>query len=220
MQELLAQNSGHETGHELLIPQIEMPDVNQEVREAQDLLQSYMGITVKDEATHDMAVSIIKKARDYMGKVDEKFAPIKEPLNAAIKSLNGLIKELKEPAETLCAELRKDCLAWKKAEEQRVREEQARLLEAARKDWTPLDDDIPTQVSARPSASASGVRKSPWKARITNLDELWEAAIRDPRYREYFIPDEKALNAKARSMGTMMNIPGVEAYQEQTLVIR
>jgi hypothetical protein len=102
-------------------------------------------------------------------------------------------------------------------------EEPLKAAKKAQAEWTPLDDTPEPQIptfQTLANRSGAGTRKSPWKARITDMDKLWEAAIKDPRYREYFIPDQKALDAKARSMGAMFSIPGVEAYQEQNLVIR
>lgn len=218
MQEVLGNDS-----KDVLVRQIDMPNVEQEMQEAQRLLATEIAVT--DEISHVTAVGVIKQADEYIKRIDAKFAPIKEPLNAAVKSLNGLMKELKEPAETVRETLRKRCLEWKIAEDRRIKEEQARLIEEAKQkaaEWTPLDDEPAPQITipAPIKSSASGMRKTPWKARITDMDKLWEAAIKDPRYREYFIPDQKALDAKAKSMGAMMNIPGVEAYQEQTLVIK
>lgn len=205
----------------VLVPQIEMPDVKDEMREAQRLMAT--DVVVADETSHVAAVCIIKQTDEYIKRIDAKFAPIKDPLKAAVKSLDGLIKELKEPAETVRETLRKRCLEWRLIEEKRVAEERARLLEEQRKreaELTPFDEPLPEIQLPTVPKSASGTRKTPWKARVVDADKLWEAAVRDPRYREYFIPDLKALDAKAKSMGKMMNIPGVESYQEQTLVIR
>lgn len=208
---------------DVLVPEIAMPDVQSEMQEAQRLMAA--DVLVADETSHVTAVAVIKQADEYIKRIDDKFAGIKGPLGEAVKSLNALIKELKGPAETVRETLRKRCLEWKLAEDKRIREEEARLLEEAKRkaaEWSPLDDEPKPEVAlpAIPRSTASGTRKTPWKARVTNLDALWEAAIKDPRYREYFIPDLKALDAKAKSMGSMMNIPGVESYQDQTLVIR
>ena len=219
---------------DVLVPEIAMPDVQSEMQEAQRLMAA--DVLVADETSHVTAVAVIKQADEYIKRIDDKFARIKGPLGEAVKSLNALIKELKGPAETVRETLRKRCLEWKLAEDKRIREEEARLLEEAQRkaaEWSPLDDEprpeavppsnlIYCQAAGRATrySTASGTRKTPWKARVTNIDALWEAAIKDPRYREYFIPDLKALDAKAKSMGSMMNIPGVESYQDQTLVIR
>lgn len=212
-----------ERDRDVLVPEIAMPDVQSEMQEAQRLMAT--DILVADETSHVTAVAVIKQADEYIKRVDEKFAGIKEPLSEAVKSLNALIKELKGPAEAVRETLRKRCLEWKLAEEKRIREEEARFLEEAQRkaaEWSPLDDEPKPEVALPviPRSTASGTRKKPWKARVINLDALWEAAIKDPRYREYFVPDLKALDAKAKSMGAMMNIPGVESYQDQTLVIR
>lgn len=218
MQELLEKN-------EILVPEIVMPDVEQELQEVEAI--ACLDLQIDSESSHDTAVAIIRKADEYINRVDQKFAAIKEPLSSAVKSLNALIKELKEPAEITKSNLRKRCLEWRVAEDKRIKAEQARLIEEARKakeEWTPLDDapepELPVFQRTIPTRSGASTRKSPWKARITNLDQLWEAAVKDPRYREYFIPDQKALDAKAKSMGAMMNIPGVEPYQNENLVIR
>ena len=218
MQELLGRDS-----KDVLVPEIAMPDVQQEMQEAQRLLTA--DVMVSDETSHITAVNIIKRADEYIKRIDAKFDPIKSPLSTAVRSLNALIKELKEPAETVRETLRKRCLEWKLAEEKRIREEETRMMEEFNRkvsEWTPLDDTPQPEVviPALPRSTVSGTRKTPWKARVTDVEMLWAAAIKDPRYRDYFIPDLKALDAKAKSMGSMMNIPGVESYQEQTLVIR
>lgn len=210
--------------NEVLVPQIDMPDIEEDMKEVEPI--ACLDFEITDSDKNEMAISIIRKADSYINRIDSKFSSIKEPLNTAVKSLNALIKELKEPAEITKANLRKRCLEWKLAEDKRIKEEQARELEAFKKaqaEWTPFDDapepQLPT-IQKPTLKSAAGTRKSPWKARITDMDKLWEAAIKDPRYREYFIPDQKALDAKARSMGAMLSISGVESYQEQNLVIR
>ena len=77
MQELLEK-------HEVLVPQIEMPDVEQEMRDVEAI--ACLDLAVDSNDSHDMAVAIIRKADDYINRVDQKFSAIKEPLNTAVKS--------------------------------------------------------------------------------------------------------------------------------------
>lgn len=219
------QNLLEESGiNEVLVPEIVLPDITADMEEVKPI--ACLDFEVTDSDTNEMAISVIKQADEYIEKIDNKFAAIKEPLASAVKSLNSLIKELKEPAEITKNNLRRRCLEWRLAEDKRIKEAQARLIEEAKKAqaaWTPLDDSPEPQIpvfQVPALRSGASTRKSPWKARITDMDKLWEAAIKDPRYREYFIPDQKALDAKARSMGAMFSVPGVESYQEQNLVIR
>lgn len=61
--------------------------------------------------------------------------------------------------------------------------------------------------------------KKPWAARLVSLQELVQAAAKDPTLLEFLQVDQTALNKKARELGEHLGrtIPGVEAYQEQTL---
>ena len=191
--------------------QIEQPDTTSAKAELSKIERS--AIEVVDQATHDYSIGQIKAADTFIKGINELFRKTEDLIKAAAASFKAEKEAITGPATRFIAEQRKRCLDWQLAEEARIKALKA--AEAAAKN-DPFEDRAALAVPDKASTVA-GTRFKPWAITVTNPDRLWEAAMKDARYREYWIPDEKALTAKARAMGEMFNVPGVEAYREKTL---
>ena len=178
-------------------------------------------VQVTDQLSHDSAVEGIRQASYFIKKVESFFEPFEKPLRQALEGLRSRKKNLIDPADQYITDNRKKCAAWQADEIKRLKEERARQLEEINNaaPWEEVNVPAPVPVTLSGNSGAV-IRNKPWQARVVNEDALWEAAVKDPRYRAFFTIDTKALNAKARSQQAAFNVPGCEAFQEQTLVVK
>ena len=192
-------------------------------------------IDVVGQDTLDHATAFLQRVKSLRDTIAEKF---KEPVANAYKanrSMKALMDEIDKPAKDAWG-LVKGKIADFTIEQARVqREEQERLREAARKEaeYKQLEEAVrleneghlqaadevmsapvmpvaPIAVAAPPKAKGLTVRKT-WKARIldpTKIPGTW------------LMPNLKAIDAYARSMGSEAVIPGVEFYEDTNVAVR
>lgn len=172
-------------------------------------------IQVTDKESFDQAVDGIRNATTFLKSVDSFFETIEDPLKESLRALRERKTAFTEPATSFIAEHRKRCADWKIQDDKRKKEEQDSRLN----NLMPWEDPSEALAPTPATSNGAGLRNLPYKAQVDNLDELWAAAIADPRYREYFLVDMKALNAKARSLQGAFNIPGCSAVRGQTLAV-
>jgi len=195
----------------------EIDTKNQEL-ELQQIQSNF--IQVRDQQSHDVAVDGIRQAAGFIKKIEAFFEPFEKPLKAALDGLRSRKKGLIDPADQYITEHRKRCADWQTAEIKRLNAERVKLLEEMNNNLSPWEEPQELAPVAAPTLSGATVRNKPWQARVVNYDQLWEAAVKYPQYRIFFVVDLKLLNSKARSQQGQFNIPGCEAFQEQTLVVK
>jgi hypothetical protein len=173
-------------------------------------------VQITDQQTHDFAVQNIKQADTFVKSAEAWFAKLENPAKQILETLKAEKIKIIGSAKAFIEQQRRQVLDWQLAQEERIKAEQEEKF----KTLMPWED--PSAVLAPVPASQSGAstRYKAWEARVEDIDKLWEAAIKDPRYREYFVVDLKALNAKARSQQEAFNIPGCVAFREKTLVVK
>lgn len=170
---------------------------------------------------------LAKKAFESHRAITGKWNEIKKPLNEAIENVTrkvrGYIAEENRKKEAEEARLRE--VARKQEEERRLAEaleleKEGRKEEAAAIIEEPMTIVTPTVRVDVPKYDARQYRPPTPKARIKEpyansmfLLIQWVANGR-PDCQDYLLPNEKVLNAKAKSMGKAMNIPGVSYYEE------
>jgi hypothetical protein len=68
---------------------------------------------------------------------------------------------------------------------------------------------------------ASGVsRRDNWKARVTDVKKLAKAVAAGKVPVEYILPNQQALDNRAKADQTTMNVPGVESYDDPVIAGR
>lgn len=197
--------------------QLTLPSIESKELELADIKANY--IQVNDVVSHDQAIEGIRTAKDFIDGVNAFFDKFERPLKEAVDAMTTQKKSLIDPAVAYQNEHRLRCKTWQIAATKAAEDARLIAIERART-AAPWEDvpEVPETVGI--SSSGAGLRNKPWQARVDDIEVLWEAAVKDPRYREYFIVDMKALTAKARSQGEMFNIPGCSSLREKTLSIR
>lgn len=194
-----------------VIPQEEQIAKQQELAE---IRQSF--VQIADKESHDFAVSSILKADNFVKNVKNWFSKFENPLKEALDNLREEKKKLIEPAELFIKEQRKLCLEWQETEERRLEKEKKEAID----NLMPWEDMEAVLEPVSTSSGGASLRKLPWDVRVESEDALWEAAVKDPKYRAFFAVDLKALKAKAQSQKEAFNIPGCVAFQGKTLQIK
>lgn len=167
---------------------------------------------------------------------------ITKPMDAAKKTVMDLFNPVSMRLIAAEQTIKAAMLIFSRAEEQRQREEQARLDEAARKERERLASRAATartgghdekaevleqtaEVTQAPKAEAAtkaeGVHTTTtWHAEVDNIQELIEWAAANAGGYDYLQPNMKALNEAARALKGHMAIPGVRAVPETNVAAR
>lgn len=152
-----------------------------------------------------------KKAKGLFEDAEDDRKSFTDPLNAVIKRINARYKVITEPAQTIIARTSALCLDY----DRRRREEQMKIAEreakkAVKQGAHELAEDIIQQAAVAkvvPQVDGIGTRRV-YSARVVDEKKL-------PR--EYWLIDEKKLNAMARSLKGDLNVPGVELVVEEVM---
>lgn len=195
-------------------------------------------IKIDSRLTMEMAMSRVSFDDDAMKKVHARLDGSKKRARQVWQDWNDLINELCDPFEKDKAHHVAEVRRFTQEEKRKAEAEEARLREEARKleeerilaEAAELEQEgrheeaeeviaAPIQVVAPivradvPKFDARTFRPPTGKARVTNKAAfiVWVAASPD-RF-DLVIENERALNAKAKSLGKSLSIPGVEYYE-------
>lgn len=208
---------------------IERPDTQALATESRSQLDVAQRMIVDSPASYDFAAVVKRELQTLRKRIASTFDPIITQWHAGHKSTIEAKRELDTPPAKAMKIIEDKRLAWqaaedrkRRAEEERLRAEEMkraedqRIAEAVRLEAegrneqaqavleapiAPLPVVLPTTV---PKSVGVSVREN-WKMRILNASLV-------PR--EHCIPDEKALNAIARTrrQAAVGTVPGVEFY--------
>lgn len=194
-----------------------LPSTKEQEQQLATIQSNY--IDVVDRESHDTAIENIKAAAEFTDGVKVFFAPFEKPFKDAMAAMETQKKSLIDPAVEYQREHRLRCKNWQIKELEAAEKTRLEALERAR-NAAPWEEASEVPEPANVSPSGAGLRNKPWQVKIDDEDALWQAAIKDRRYREYWVVDIKALTAKARSQQEAFNVPGVSIFREKTLSIR
>ena len=178
-------------------------------------------------------------------QVVEHHKPIKEAAHKAHKTAIAAEKKLLDPLQQAETCLKRSIAAWDQ-EQQRIRQEEQRRLEAAQRKAdeearlalaqdaeangaTPetvdeiLDTPVvtPSVVAAPTYEKGNGVSTSVrWHAEVVDIKALCLAVAQGRASANLVQPNLPALNGMARAMKQTMNVPGVKAVSETTVAVR
>jgi hypothetical protein len=203
---------------------LELDGLKEEVGALVASAPAYMTIGSTEEA--GVVSEYLKRVRAVRKDIEVRIGPVRDSAHQTWKGLIALIKEIDEkPAkvEDACRRLLKD---WKDKEDERVRAEQRKLDEQARaaaaaeakaegdaKLAKAIESGKVAVVSSQvvaPVAKVAGVSQTiTYKAEVTNLGALVNAAAVGKAPLEWLLPNEQALNALARATKGTATVPGV-----------
>jgi hypothetical protein len=209
-------------------------------QEALTVIERAKIVRITDQETYDGACSILlNEIKPFRKRWAEYWDEIKKPAYAAYKAIQAKFSEGDEPLERAERQVKMEIAKWD-AEQERIRQElQRKAEEEARKaeeeerlrvatlaeesgaspEQVNAIVDAPVTAVATPVAStyakAAGVStRENWKAKVTDLKKLCAAVGKGQVPLSYVIPNEAALNARAKADKATLNIPGVVAYND------
>jgi len=213
----------------------------QEIKqEALTILEQTQGLRIVNQATYDQATGLLlshimpfrRKWLAYWSEVKEpayrayqaiqkKFVEGDKPLEDAEKRLKDEIRRWDAEQEQIRQRLQREAEAKARADEE---EERLRVATLAEESGATAEEvnaivDAPVTAVAPPLPptyqKAAGVStRENWKAKVTDIKKLCAAVAKGTVPITYVLPNDSALNARAKSDKGTLNIPGVLAYNE------
>jgi hypothetical protein len=210
------------------------PDTTEILEQTAIVVADANEMVVSNSLDYEAGGQFLTRVKTVRKQIDDVYDPAISSAHKHHRFLLGQKNEHDKPlamAETI---VKGKMLTWKRAEEERVRVEEARLREIARKEEEerrlaeaaaleaegktdeaeavierPATPFVPSVPPPAPKVAGISTRKM-WKWRLVD-----EAKV--PR--QYFTLDEKKINGVVRSMGRNANIPGIQVYQEETMAV-
>lgn len=228
---------------DLMVLTVERPDEElfNQSKYLIELAQDYK-ITSPEEAIE--ATDDLKAVKALAKEINKKRLAITGPINKALKEVNVLFKPAKDWLSEAEKLIKNKLLAFQREQEriarklqveadERAREERSKLEEAAiaaewmgeTKEAEELREEVevqeaPVVVSIAPKIEGITTRIT-WKGKVTDK-LLFVKYIAEKRndLLELIKIDQSALNAQARSLKEELDIPGIKAVPEETIVAR
>jgi hypothetical protein len=144
--------------------------------------------------------------------IEEARVKLKAPVLKTQREIDGMFKSLAEPVVAADANLRKQVLAFRTAEEKAQLEAEREAMEAG---------GVVVVLPALETSSGAGDRGR-WVARVTDKKKLVAACLKGQgaAHLGLLLVDESALNALAKASKEHLAIPGVVVERERTLAVR
>lgn len=201
-------------------------------------------LVVKDDASADRAGGWLRDIKALQKQITERFEPAVSAANKAHKELTKLRSSLLEPLESAERTLknrvaiylqekqrlaieeqrRNEAEARRKAEEERLAsaaqlEAQGRVAEAQAEIEAPFEAPV---AEAKPVVEAPKgfSTREVWSAECLNLHELCKFVAANPQMIGLISPNQKALDAFAKSMKKDFKVPGCRAVMTATGSVR
>lgn len=184
---------------------------------------------------YSKGVTLCKLIRDTEKAADTERLAITKPFRDGIDGINNRFKNMIDPISKAKKTIDKKMVDWKVAEDERLRKEaialrQKEVEEAkAKAEALAVEGDLDGADSVM--ATAEKTEKAPVVAETissvtgaaggsASTRDVWKFRIVDQSKipAEYFILDEKKISGVVRA--GVREIPGLEIYAEQTLVVR
>lgn len=197
-------------------------------------------VKISDQDTYDAATSmLLQEIIPFRKRWKDYWETLRVPAYAAYQGILSKFNEGDRPAEAAERQVKAEIRRWDE-EQQKILEERQRQAQAeaerqaeeerlhaaivaeesgATEQEVASIVDTPVAVVAAPVqptyAKASGVSKRDnWKAKVTNMKDLVKAVAAGKVPLEYLLPNEQALNARAKADKQTLNIPGVIAWND------
>ena len=205
------------------------------------MVQKANEMTITTHEQYDEAGKFLVEIKTRMKQVKDYWKEPKQQAAAAHAMICGKEKEMLAPLTNAESIIKKSMVDYQRVVEEERRKEEERLRKLKQEEVDRqlaqaieaekngdqqgaemsmamaqmIDDMKPTQSIAKPTASGTSVRKT-WKARVID-PKLVPAYVNGVEVREIKM---SALNNLAKMTNGEMKIPGVEFYEEQTMVAR
>jgi len=213
----------------------------QEIKqEALTVIEQAKSIVIKDQGSYDQACSLLtQQIKPFRKKWKEFFDTMREPAYRAYQAILDKFNEGDKPLENAERQIKAAIAKWefdqlqiqqelqRKAQEEAARREEEERLQAATlaEESGASEEEVqaiveaPVVVVAPPveptfqKAAGISVRKN-WKCRVVDMKKLCAAIGKGQVPVTYVLPNESALNARAKSDEATLNIPGCVAFND------
>jgi len=221
----------------ITVPNEQVEQVRAEVA---PVLEAARALAVTDRPSYEHAMRLGAECASRIKHVEDIFGPARETTHKAWKTVTATVASFVDPlkeARSMCAS---KAAAWARAEEARIRAEEAARQEEARKRaevaaqaagaspvslfvlGTPIQAPAvpkPVPTSQIVSAAAGTIREN-WTMRVTDFNALVKAVAAGEVDLEVLQANESVLRKRAKALKTTMKYPGVEVFDEGTAVFR
>ena len=222
----------------MTVTQTVVSDEQELQTQALTVVRRSQAIQITNQESYDIATHLLlNEIKPMRARWQAYWAPIKE---SAYRSYKGILDKLNEgdkPLGDAEGKIKSAIAKWNTEQErirqaqQRAAQEGAERLEREQREAEALqaidaglpEDQVEAILSAAPVAvapvlaptyqKAAGVStRDNWVCRVTDLKKLCAAVAKGTVSESYVLPNESALNARARAEKGTLNIPGVQAY--------
>jgi hypothetical protein len=200
-----------------------------------DQMQQFL--TVRTVVEYDASISFLKQIKASHQKVEREFGPMIEAANKAHKDAIALRNRILAPLVDAEAKLRDAAVSWKKSEDKRIADEQARLQreadERAKREREALERkaaEMKTEAKRDEYLSKAAAVVAPVVRVETEAPQVSGAAIAttwtfdvvdvNQIPREYMSVDMVKIGKVVRAMKAGTNIPGVRVFTKEGLRVR
>lgn len=225
-------------------PSIDATEID-EIQQLSTAVESWpvkaQAVTVVDTGSYQIAANLLLDIKGLRTEIESTFGPIVQKAHAAHKEAVAQRKKHEEPLQTAEKLIKGRMGTWQRAEEQRQREEAARLAaEAQRRDEEvrlreaeQLEADGETEAAERvldepapappppPPTRVPEVKgisgRDVWKYEVTDLMALVKAVAARDVPLAAVEASAKVLGQQARSLQGEMKWPGVRVWSERSI---
>jgi len=186
-------------------------------------------IVIKSDADNAAAAEFLTIIKGAAKKVVEFFSDSKRKAAEAHKAICANEKAMLSPLENAETIVKRKIGTWIDAQtrlrieaERKAAAEAAKLQAQAEKAMKKGNEEKAEELHVQAAMTAASVDYVPQKTEGVHSVKVWKWKVVDESKipREYLVPNEKVLNAVAKSSGGVMKIPGIEFYPETSIVAR
>ena len=186
---------------------------------------------VTDETTYELAGSELREIKAKLKALEERRTSMTVPLNGVLKSINALFKDPATVLEKAESIIKGKMIAYRTKAEREAQEaakvaaDLAAKAEAAAAPEEAAEAAVVAAMAApapAPVVKITGVSKvsTKLKARVADKAAFLSAVAQVPAYHNLVDVNESALNRLASALGSGLQIPGIELYEEKSISAR
>lgn len=228
---------------QIAVRKIQMAEVLQVIAvervKVEEILTIAESLEVTTAAEYNQAAEVLKKIKAQAKRIKDAEEAIIKPVKEGVAFIDGFFKQLLNSLEIQGEKpLKSRIITFTDAEDARRREEQNRLRREAAERQAVIDEENrkaaeaaraagdPTKAAeiemAKPTVVVPIVPEDTSEVSGISTRTDWKYEIVDPNLvpDEWWIIDEKALGAHARSMKEKANVPGVRFYPVKGIAAR
>jgi hypothetical protein len=222
------------------MPEVIAKQEEELTQQALTIVERAQLVRIVDQPTYDLATTLLlTEIKPLRKRWTDYWDEVKRPLRKAVDAVQAKFNAGDGPLENAERQIKGEINRWD-AEQQRIQQERQRAAQeladreaeeernraaivaeeaGATAEEVQAIAEAPTLAIAPPVPmtyqKASGVSKRDnWKGRVVDIKKLCLAIAKGQVPANYVLPNEAAINARAKADKNTLNVPGVVAYNE------